>query len=49
MKFKTAILTFVSTSYLVFNFFSFSEPVLASEHVQTSELQNFEKWKKEFK
>lgn len=49
MKFKTAILTFVSTTYLVLNFFSFHQEAWASKINNSSIVQDFENWKKEFR
>ena len=49
MKFKTVILTFVSTTYLCLNFFSFSCQSFADENKSRSQVVAFENWKKEFK
>lgn len=48
MTYKNLILTFVSTTYLCFNFFSFQPTVFAKEVSASISTEAFEEWKKEF-
>lgn len=49
MTFKKLILTFVSTTYICFNFFSFSPTLFAKELSSVATEKAFDDWKKEFK